>query len=384
MVACLALTMAMAGAPRAAAVVGLALVVAASLLLEVDLPWGARVPLGYAVVIAVAVLVEPSEALVVIGVILCVLVPHRSLVQLAPLAVGGAAAAVLRFALVQGIHPGTGDVDVLGQVVVIGGTFLLADLLLGNRDLRQVWSLYVTLLSAGALLAIAYANNPVLGLVAVVPLLVTKYSFDRLASARRTYSQTTRALSLLPEVAGLSPLGHGERTSVYAAALAAELGFDVPMAQKMATAARLHHIGHISLHEPEERNGPPDVDELRRVSGELLRETGFLSDVADLVEDAQEGGETTENPEAAIIRVCSTLDELVESGSFPDPFSAVLSHHVAGLERTTAIALLRLHDRRPELVEEARQASRELAMVAADAASPGHGHGHADDGHDCR
>jgi hypothetical protein len=246
--------------------------------------------------------------------------------------------------------------------------------------------LYVTLLCAAALLAVAYRQSPALSLVAAVPLLVTKYSFGRFSQARQTYAQTTRALSLLPEVAGLTPLGHGERTAVYAAALAAELGFDDASIDRVATAARLHHIGHISLHEPEERIGPLDIPELGRVSGELLRETGFLSDVAELVEQAQIGGDAVRTLDAAIVRVCSTLDDLADPGGIVDhpptgdPFAATLVRHAERFERTAAIALLRLHERRPTIIDEARAASRILAVVAAGAGASDHDH----EPHDCR
>jgi hypothetical protein len=216
-----------------------------------------------------------------------------------------------------------------------------------------------------------------------VPLLVTRYSFGRFTRARQTYAQTTQALSLLPEVAGLTPLGHGERTAVYAAALADELGFDAGEVDRLATAARLHHIGHISLHEPEERQGPIDAAELGRVSAELLRETGFLSNVAELVEQVQVDGPAA-SLDAAVIRVASTLDDLIgEDDDAGDPFTALLLHHRTGLDRTAAIALLRLHDERPGIVDDARAASRMLALAAGAAGAHGHDPHHPDT-HDCR
>jgi hypothetical protein len=369
------------------AIVGFA--IAAALLLDVDLPMGGRVPLGSSPLIAVVTLVDGPHAALALAVVLAVLLPFRATpaagrrTLVLATAAGGAAAIATTY-LVDLLRPADDATSmvVLLRVAVAGAAFLAADAWFERRTLRQVAPLYLTLLSAAALLAMAYRQNPALALVAAVPLLVTKYSFGRFTDIRRTYAQTTQALSLLPEVAGLTPLGHGERTAVYAAALAAELGFDDATIDHIATAARLHHLGHISLHEPEERTGPVDADELRRVSGDLLRETGFLHDLATLVERAQPGGDAAGTPlDAAVIRVCSTLDDLAENvvGATGDPFAAVLAAHPSGAERTAAIALLRLHDARPELVDEARAASRELALVAS-------GHGHDDDHepHDCR
>lgn len=381
--ALVALALALQGRDHGATVVAAALIVVAGLLLEVDLPWGGRVPLGYAVHIAVAVLLAPIDTLVVTGLVLVVTAALRPRVQeLLGIAAAGAAAVAAAFVFGAVAGDASKDVEILLEVVVVGGAFLAVDLLLARRRLDQVAPLYVTLLCAAALLAVAYEHRAALALVAAVPLLVTRYSFGRFTRARQTYAQTTQALSLLPEVAGLTPLGHGERTAVYAAALADELGFDGAEIDRIATAARLHHIGHISLHEPEERQGPIDAAELGRVSAELLRETGFLSNVAELVEQVQVDGAAS--LEVAVIRVASTLDDLIgEDETAGDPFSALLLHHRTGLERTAAIALLRLHDERPDIVEEARAASRMLALVAGAAAAHGHDPHHPD-AHDCR
>ncbi len=206
------------GRPHIAWLIVAVVATCAGLSLEVDLPWGGRVPLGYAVVIAVGVLVSPVEAVAVTGVALVAGAAWgRSLRSTLAVAVGVAVASAARAVDLAVIGPPSSDLGLLGQVAVVGTAFLAIDLLAGRRRLRQVGSLYVTILCAGALLAIAFDHEPALSLVAVVPLVVTKYSFGRLTDARSTYSQTTQALSLLPEVAGLTPLGHGERTAVYAA-----------------------------------------------------------------------------------------------------------------------------------------------------------------------
>ena len=350
--------------------------------LDVDLPGGGTVPLGYALLVAGIVLFDPVlGALVALAAIGLALLHRERRTMLVTVAGGGWSACAVSWAFrsVQATDSplvAGSDLATLVHVVLVGAAFLGVDALVERREFRRVAPIYLTLVCAAALLSIAAHDSAALALVAAVPLLVTKYSFGRFAAIRRTYAQTTQALSLLPEVAGLTPLGHGERTAVYAAALAASLGFDVATVDRIATAARLHHIGHISLHEPEERTGPVDADELRRVSGELLRETGFLDDVAAVVERCQDVGPAATELDAAVVRVCSTLDDLVQAG-MRSPFQALVLQHASGVERTAAMALKALSDRRPELVADAQAASRVLTAVAAHAEA-------ADPSHDCR
>lgn len=349
--------------------------------LDVDLPGGGTVPLGYALLVAGIVLLEPVTGVIAAVVAAALAVLHRERrTMLLTVAGGGWSACATSWAF-RSVHDASGgvvstDLATLVHVGFVGGAFLAVDALVERRELRRVAPVYLTLLCAAALLSIAAHQSLALALVAIVPLVVTKYSFGRFAAIRRTYAQTTQALSLLPEVAGLTPLGHGERTAVYAAALGTALGFDLASVDRVATAARLHHIGHISLHEPDERTGPVDADELRRVTGELLRETGFLDDVAGLVERCQDTGPPATELDAAVVRVCSSLDDFVQAG-MRDPFRAVTVQHPEGAERTAARALVALHQRRPELVADAHAASRILTMVAAHAEA-------ADPSHDCR
>lgn len=349
--------------------------------LDVDLPGGGTVPLGYALLVAGIVLLDPIAGLIATAVAVALVALHADQrTMLLTVAGGGWSACAVSWAF-RSVHDTTAgsDLATLVHVSIVGAAFLGVDALVERRDWRRVAPVYLTLVCAAALLSIAWRQSAALALVAVVPLVVTRYSFGRFAAIRRTYAQTTQALSLLPEVAGLTPLGHGERTAVYAAALASSMGFDLTTTDRIATAARLHHIGHISLHEPEERVGPVDATELGRVSGELLRETGFLDDVAALVERCQDTGPPATDLDAAIVRVCSSLDELVEGG-LVYPFRAVVQDHAHGLERRAAMALSALHDRRPGLVADAHAASRILTLVAAgDHAEDG-----ADPSHDCR
>lgn len=370
-----------------------AFIVASCLLFDVDLPRGGTVPLGHAVIIAMSNAFAPSQFAVVtaLGLLAAWPISARRDGSLGSVArIGGAAAGAIGALSVRSLFPDSllaGEVSpelaVLLEVVVSGAAFLAADVAVrarvgaaGYGTSRVTWSTAVhgTLLCASALLAIAWYRSPSLALVAAVPLLATQYSFRRYSKARDTYRQTIRALSLLPEVAGLTSLGHAERTAYYSATLARAIGVDAGKIDLIATAARLHHIGHISLHEPEERKGPIDPHELGRVGADILRETGFLDDAASIVENVPHPG--TGTIEAAIVRVCCTLDDLAERSLGRDPLVETLRLHPDGLDRRAAIGLLRLQEQHPVLVEDARLQAAELALAEAEARSPGHRHDH--------
>lgn len=366
------------------------LAVAVGLRLHVDLPWGGRLTLGHAVIIAVAASAEPGWALLVALAGLVLALPswldhaeqgsfRTGLGGAAAVAVASLAAVVVRLG-VDAVAPDDLSTDYRGMVgaAVVGVAFLATDhgvrgaisRSLGEREvLRQAWPLYVTLLCVATLIDLAARRSIWLAFVATVPLLVTRFSFQRYTSARVTYQQTTRALSLLPEVAGLTPLGHSERTAAYVEAVAEAMGYDPLKVDHLANAARLHHIGHISLHEEGERDAPPDPADLASVSVDILQQTGFLADLVDLVEDCQPGGPPASTQEAAVVRVCSMLDEVVEAGDEFDPFATLVAMHPVGYERTVAIALLSLHHRRPSLVDDARASVALIHQVAAKAAA---------------
>ena len=364
--------------PEALVLGALALLVAGSCLLVVDLPRGGHVPLGFAVIVALTGLLAWPELALAVGaglVVAHVVARARpSLRHLAPspwvaaaAAAGAAGAAASRaLPLQDSFEPAT--LTVL-EVVCGGVVFFAVDALVravvhrqrdGDEvDLRHIAPVHLSLLCAAALLAVTAERSLALAFLASIPLLVTRSSFRRYTDARRTYSQTVEALGLLPEVAGLTTLGHGHRTAIYAEAAAYELELDPSAVKRVVTAARLHHIGHVSV---DERPDPSSVEEsvsVARVSGEILRETGFLTDVAPLVESAQLAGWPGGGVEAALVRLASDLDEAMEAGE-PDAAEALVRRHPAGLEHEVAVALDAALRHQPELVEVARAATAHL------------------------
>jgi hypothetical protein len=363
-----------------------------TLLLDVHLPQGGSLPLGYALLIALAYLLPGGDYLLVVlfSVLLSLPVLHRRKGEAAAGAIGlrwlvAALAAGATTQLVGALGLG-GDhnTGILVCVVLGGVAFLTADLLtarfagLGDEervDAGSAWPVYLTVLSAAALLALAdrfehggSSGSPWMAAIALCPLLISRFSFERYAQASSTYRQTIQALSIVPEVAGMSRPGHAERTATYAAALADELGVLGEDRERVITAARLHRIGYICLDGDEEEE-PEAVDPRRvaRVGAEMLRQTRFLQPVADLVEEVEietpEGGTVG----ATIVRIASRFDDHVGeeplrargaleivSGTTIDPVGRQV---VGGLRRLLLV--------RPGLVDDAIRAGSPVAEAAA-------------------
>ena len=371
---------------------GLTAVTATTLLLDVHLPQGGSLPLGYALLIALAFLLPGGDYLLVVlfSVLLSVPVLHRRKGAAATGATGlrwlvAATAAGATTQLVGELGLGGGDNTKILVCVVLGGVaFLTADLLtarfasVAGEDrvsAGSAWPVYLTVLSAAALLALAdrfehggSKGSPWMAAIALCPLLISRFSFERYAQASSTYRQTIQALSIVPEVAGMSRPGHAERTATYALALAGELGIEGEDRERVITAARLHRIGYICL-DGEEEEAPETVDPRRvaRVGAEMLRQTRFLEPVADLVEEVE-----VESPEggtlgATIVRIASRFDDEVAeeplrargaleivSGATIDPVGRQV---VSGLRRLLLV--------RPGLVDDAIRAGSPVAEAAA-------------------
>jgi hypothetical protein len=206
-----------------------------------------------------------------------------------------------------------------------------------------------------------------MSLVALLPLILTRFAFDRHAAAEAAYQQTIKALSIVPEIAGVTPLGHGERSAAYAVALARRIGLTNDATERVATAARLHHIGYVTLDDPEEAVESRDRQYLARLGGDILRQTQFLAEVGDLVEsvDAEENRPMTR--EAAIVRVATAFDDLV----LDEPTRArgaveLLAFQQADPYGSAAVLALRwLLDEDPELLERSVAAGKPLTEAAA-------------------
>ncbi|HET7651900.1 MAG TPA: HD domain-containing protein [Acidimicrobiales bacterium] len=306
--------------------VALGALVGVTLTLRIQLPRGGSIPMGHAVVIAVAfqlsfapfVLVCASAlttALVVSGARGRNEWSGRDAVVavLGMAAAGLAAVAVHRHLPVRG-SDGWAQASLLG-VMAIGSAHVTVDLALGRRSAAWSWRaaapVYAALISSAALIAMATGW---LLVFAALPLMITWYSFERYAAARRTYEQTIQALGIVPELAGHVAIGHGERTAAYARALAIAVELPPERREHVVIAARLHHVGHVAVPDCEETRPSIEDSLVATASAKILRVSGFLPEIADLVEAL--AAPDADDAILAILRVASAFDDLV--GEAPD------------------------------------------------------------------
>jgi hypothetical protein len=376
---------------------GLAVVLAACLQVRVDVVDGSPAAIGCAVVVALAVLLHEGGAFAVFGVGLALTSPawawrastRHTLGMVAATgaamaaAVGGQAGAA-RVADALSMH---GEVALLVRVAGAGAAFVAVELAaawLAGRPQRgtrahmararerrartALLGLYLALLCAAALLVLASRElGPAAALVAAVPLLIIQFSFARYARARRTYDQAVLALSIVPEVAGHASLGHGERTAYYAGALTRSFHLEPKLADRVVTAAKIHHLGRVLEEQgsPGERSHRPQGE----AAAELLAEIPFLQDVADLVAAVGATPGDGDDIGCAIVRVATTFDDLTGVPE-PDVGSAcakLLDAHQGALESTVAERLVELCRKSPALVLEAhRQGSYLPSTVPSD------------------
>lgn len=325
--------------------VAFVLLIAASMLTEVDLATDVRYPLGLAPALAYALFAHhtlPETILVfAAGVTLATVVRalRRSDLRIfdAAVQVLALASAVAALRALAAIAPdpafrtpdGIAFIPLAGfavMLVALGSTETLlhaADtavrdrvpVLAAARDRgRATAAVHVSQASVAALLALAY---PSLGAWAfplfLAPLAATRFAFQQFSSIRRTYLQTIRALSKVPEMAGYSAEGHSTRVARTAVAVARELGIAAPEVKEIEYAALLHDIGRVSLPEP----GPPDAGDRERLAGigaQIVRQTRHFPRVAEMIEHQHADASLSTGPVGArIIRACSDLDDLLTS-----------------------------------------------------------------------
>jgi hypothetical protein len=188
---------------------------------------------------------------------------------------------------------------------------------------RLAW---LAIASSGMLMAIGYrgvrSTNGVdagrLGiwgpLLFATPLLAAWYAFERLDSATRSYRQTIEALAMAPELGGLVPPGHAERVAQLAAEMGGELGFSVGDVNDLEMAALLHHLGQVTLDEPEDARGV-DNGEVAAVTGAMLRDIRPLAAAGDIV--AGDADDPKLKLIVQVLRIASEYDDLTVRDHVP-------------------------------------------------------------------
>lgn len=323
--------------------IGIACFVAAEMA-YVPAPSGQRIPLGVGVAAAVVTMFGSdwvsASAIVALGLAgswfaLVMAGDHKTVVGTRFLAQCVAFTALLAtFEGSLGLAPTAGDGERLIALIASGlvwylsraTTKALIGLDRGDLSMRYLWllsledwSIVVGLFATGGLFGLA---QPVIGpwaiLVAGMPYAFFHLAFVRYDGTRKTYGQTIRALSRIPEVGGLAPDGHSVRTADLSIAIAQEMGMHPDAVIELEYAALMHDIGKVTLNEPAILKAGYTDDDLARWGSQIIAESPYLHPVATIVERQHEpyrrpGADVDPSlPLAAkIIKVASAYDQAV-------------------------------------------------------------------------
>lgn len=216
----------------------------------------------------------------------------------------------------------------------------------GRRPpLRRTWPLDLGLACSAALLALAYRRGgPLLTPIALVPLVISRFSYARYALARDAFQQTVAALAVVPEVAGLVAVGHSERTARYAAAMCDLLGLPQATRERVDSAARLHHVGALTVPGADEEMSFLLTADVIARGADVVRSTGLPEGVARVLlamraVDRPSTGDC--GLEAAIVSVASDFDDLVGEDPARAPWAlSLLALHVPDASTRVALAAL--------------------------------------------
>lgn len=366
---------------KGAGLIAIGAIVGVTLTLRVHLPRGGSIPMGHAVVIAAAFQFDSAPFAAMCIVALAVgrgldamfdrrdWSDRRVVATVVGMVAAGLVAAAVHPHLPARSSDGWAQAALL-SLLAIGLAHVAVDVAFEHRSygwsLRGAAPVYVSLVCSAALIGMAHGW---LLVFAALPLAITWYSFERYSAARRAYEQTIQALGIVPELAGHVGIGHGERTASYARALADQLELPTDAREHVVMAARLHHVGHVAV--PDCTDTKPAIEDavVASASGRILRDSGFLPEIADLVESL--GAPDERDVVVATLRVASAFDDLVgEDDARAWGALAILQSRSEGPAwQTTVGALGTLLDRGDEVVTSAIAEGAPLTAAAAAAAS---------------
>ncbi|MEV1167747.1 HD domain-containing phosphohydrolase [Nonomuraea sp. NPDC049784] len=197
-------------------------------------------------------------------------------------------------------------------------------------EINMAFPLGAAVASSGVLLALAtHSMDLVALLVFAAPLLVTQVAFRKYAGIRATYLQTVRALSRVTEVGGYVEPGHSRRVSRLAVAIGRELGMAEPELLELEYASLMHDIGQLSLRDPIPGGAtvltePEQARRIAELGAEVIRQTGVLDRVADVVR--RQCDPIADDPplSSRIINVANAYDDLVGPSTDRDRAGAAL------------------------------------------------------------
>lgn len=298
-------------------------------LLVLRLENGTAVPLSYALLLVVASSFSaPEFVVVVVGaeLISAVLrISHRSAGWRVQIMVERLMVAAGTIVVYDAVGALTHHDETVNTVLLTLGAAALAQI---PVDLAARWVLrlqpaftartrlaWLAIASSGMLMAVGYRGVDGHGQVGIwgpllfcTPLLAAWYAFERLDSATRAYRQTIEALALAPELGGIVPAGHSQRVAALSAGMAGALGVSGNDASDLEKAALLHHLGQVTIDEPEDPSRPIAPSEVAAVTSAMLREIKPLAGAGDIV--AGDANDPRRRLAVQVLRVASDYDDL--------------------------------------------------------------------------
>lgn len=182
---------------------------------------------------------------------------------------------------------------------------------------RLAW---LAVASSGMLMAIGYRGVDDVGDVGIsgallfaTPLLAAWYAFERLDAATRAYRQTIESLAMAPEFGGLVPPGHAQRVRALALSIAERLGLRTDETEDLEMAALLHHLGEVTMEDPE-LAGRPEPGDVASITGAMMREIRPLALAGDIV--SGDADESRQRLASQILRISSAYDDLTVGGGY--------------------------------------------------------------------
>ena len=273
-------------------------------LLVLRLENGTAVPLSYAVLLVLAsAFSAPRYATAVAGAeLICVLLglSDRSAEWRIQTMVQRILVAAATIAVYDAVRTLTHHDETVTAVLLTLGVAAVVQL---PVDLAARWALrlrptfsartrlaWCAIASSGMLMAIGYSGVGGRGrvgifgpLVFATPLLAAWYAFERLDTATRAYRQTIEALAMAPEFGGLVPPGHSQRVAALSSAMAGVLGVSAKDTADLEMAALLHHLGQVTIDEPEDHAHGIQPAEVAAVTCTMLHEIKPLAAAGDIV-----------------------------------------------------------------------------------------------------
>jgi hypothetical protein len=295
-------------------------------------------PLSFAIVVVLVRAAEPAQFVVVVAIAYAIAVclrpdspgsVARLLVYVERLV--EAFAAGLAFNVVIDVSGG-GDKQVVVLCALAASAIVqvaIADAVTYVRD-RKIAAFRdrgadLALVTSAMLMAVGYDGIDGAGrlglwgpLLFSIPLLAAWYSFELVASTRRSFWQTVGALGRAPELAGLVRPGHAQRVAALAVSIGEDLELTSNEVEQLETAALLHHLGAVCLDAPTP-DAPLDANAVAEAGGSMLRGSEALAAAGDIVAAEPLLHRPPKRPDATtallagqILKVASAFDELTD------------------------------------------------------------------------